>query len=157
MSVQLLCYLPRVVLYPSPTQRPKPPILSPDLVLLNRRIIVFVLTFSQVVAYRCAVSIKNSEGKVRMKSAVASPVITGPHKPLVTGSSPAAATNRLSQLVTLSTTRRTSEIHHLFSGCLSSHWQALFFLASVILSKIADLPWLFLKSLIMSSSVYSKQ
>ena len=77
--------------------------------------------------------------------------------PLVGGSNPSAATNSLSQLVTLSTTRRTSEIHHLFSGCLSSHWQVLFFLASVILSKIADLPWLFLKSLIMSSSVYSKQ
>ena len=92
--MQLLCYLPRVVLYPSPTQRPKPPILSPDLVLLNRRIIVFVLTFSQVVAYRCAVSIKNSEGEVKMKSAVASPVITGPHKPLVAGSSPVAATTK---------------------------------------------------------------
>lgn len=83
--------------------------------------------------------------------------VTSPRKPLVVGLNPSAATNSLSQLVTLSTTRRTSEIHHLFSGCLSSHWQVLFFLASVILSKIADLPWLFLKSLIMASSVYSKQ
>lgn len=45
-----------------------------------------------------------------------------------------------SSLITLSTSRWTSERHHLPSGCFVSHWQAPFLFSSVMYSRIVEHP-----------------